>query len=197
MFSESVPVGLHDSGMHAPHVQLVDNFKQTRYRGFSWGLAELGNHTCPSHACANGVWHGRASCTDVLSSRSLAGAIISKDVTQDAAEGVRRLRPVLSLYGVGAPGLFARLDAGGDAPHPGGVAPVQRGSTDGTGPHWKLQSEENVGRHPCGRNSPCGLRNSIAGDKEAGKLQAGRLGCGPACEPVAQDEIWATRQAEA
>ena len=134
---------------------------------------------------------------DVLSSRSLAGSHAACGVTQDADEGVRRIRPVRSLHGVGASGPVARLDAGGDAPHPGRVAPVQRASTDGTGPHCKHLSGKHIGREPAGRTSPCGFQNSSSGATEAGEIQAEQLGCEGTCEPVAQDGLTATRQAEA
>jgi len=155
-----------------------------------WELAELANHTSPLHACTNGVCHGRANRRDVCSSRWLAGSNASCDVTQDAIEGVRRVRPVRSLYGVGASGLLARLDAGGDAPHPGRVAPVQRTSTDGTEPPCRHVSGNNIGPELAGRTSPCGFRKSSPSAKEAGKIQAERLGC---------EGTWltATRQAEA
>ena len=160
-------------------------------------LAELANHTSPLHACTNGVCHGRANRRDVCSSRWPAGSNASCDVTQDAIEGVRRVRPGRSLYGVGASGLFARLDAGGDAPHPGRVAPVQRSSTDGTEPPCRHVSGKFIGPELAGRTSPCGFRKSSPGAKEAGKIQAERLGCEGTCEPVAQDGLTATRQAEA
>ena len=134
---------------------------------------------------------------DVLSSRSLAGSHAACGVTQDADEGVRRVRPVRSLHGVGASGLFARLDAGGDAPHPGRVAPVQRTSTDGTEPPGRHVSRDHHGRELAGRTSPCRFRKSSPGAKKAGKIQAERLGCEGTCKPVAQDGLTATRQAEA
>jgi hypothetical protein len=96
---------------------------------------------------------------------------------------------VRSLYGVGAPEPFASLAAGGDTPQQRGAGHVRPVSTDAIGLHRKSQSGENIGRDAAGRTSPCGLRNSVAGEKEAGKFQAGRIGSEPAREPVAQDEV--------
>ena len=108
---------------------------------------------------------------------------------KDSDECVRSLLSVRCLYGVGAPESFASLASGGDTPQLWRAGHCRPVSTDATGPFWRPQSGENIGRDPAGRTSPCGLRNSVAGEKEAGQIQAGRIGGEPAREPVAQDEV--------